>query len=119
MDKCPQDPEFSGRLWNMKTIKTALETIKKLVKSDKAYLVVRRNRDLKEPRGERKGIISDSSTEESKLAPTDAPTLFLYRQNANKKGEIAVWWPQLRFPEGEKRNYVLSFTVDEKEISEK
>jgi len=47
------------------------------------------------------------------LAPKDAPTLFLYRQNPNDKGEVAVWWPQLRFPEGN-RNYVLSFSINSK-----
>jgi len=114
LEMCPKDPAFGGRLWNLKTIKAALDTLKKLI-GNKAYIVIRRNRNAETDRGERKGIISDSSVKESQLAPSDAPTLFLYRQNETKKREEAVWWPQLRFPEGEKGNYVLSFSVDEKE----
>ena len=114
LEMCPTDPAFGGRLWNLKTIKAALDTLKKLI-GNKAYIVIRRNRKAETDRGERKGIISDSSVKESQLAPSDAPTLFLYRQDAMKKGEEPVWWPQLRFPEGEKGNYVLSFSIDEKE----
>jgi hypothetical protein len=68
--------------------------------------VVKRNRELKAERQERQGIISGG---EGRLAPTDAPTLFMYRANPNDDGETATWWPQLRFPEG---NYVLAFSFD-------
>lgn len=81
---------------------------------DKAYLVVRRGRTAQARRGERKGILSGG---EEALAPKDAPTLFLYRQDPTKKGETEVWWPQLRFPEGQK-NYVLSFSIDRGEGAE-
>lgn len=105
LERCPVDPEQEGVLWDMRNIKTALETIKKLM-GDKAYLVVRRGREIAPGRGDTKGILSGG---EKDLAPTDALTLFLYRQT-NKHG-TEIWWPQLRFPEGQK-NYVLSFSID-------
>lgn len=105
LEKCVPDPQHKSEIWDANIIRVALEKLK-LLKGDKAYVVVRRRRDLEEPRRETRQIISD---DEGGLAPTDAPTLFIFRQNANKKGEIAVWWPQLRFPEG---NYVLAFSFN-------
>ena len=97
---------LSSCQWDMKTIKTALEKLKSL-KGNKAYLVVKRGRDLKERRNETQGILSGG---EEALAQKDAPTLFIYRQNEIPgRSEIAVWWPQLRFPDG---NYVLAFSFN-------
>jgi hypothetical protein len=102
-------PSANPQLWDMKAIKTALEVLKERrkpqAKADKVYLVVKRGRDLTVPRSERAGIISGG---EEKLAPNDAPTLFLYRMDKNGK-EYEVWWPQLRFPDG---NYILAFSFD-------
>jgi hypothetical protein len=106
MEKVELDPNYAPQFWDMDAMKTALEVLKKKADSDKAYLVVKRGRELVGPRGERKGIISGG---EEALAPTDAPTLFFYRQNANSAGEGEVWWPQLRLPAG---NYVLAFSFD-------
>ena len=106
LEKCLPDPEHEIEMWDLKTIKAALEKLKSL-RGDKAYLVVRRNRDLKEPRGETQGILSGG---EESLAPKDAPALFIYRQNEiPAKGDVAVWWPQLRFPEG---NYAMAFSFN-------
>lgn len=105
MLKVELDPGSTPQFWDMEAMKTALGVLKKKAKNDKAYLVVKRGRDLVGARGERKGIISGG---EEALAPTDAPTLFLFRQNANS-GLEAVWWPQFRFPVG---NYVLAFSFD-------
>jgi hypothetical protein len=104
-EKVELDPNSTCQFWNIDAIKTALGVLRQKAKSDKAYLVVKRGRDLAETRGERKGIISGG---EEGLAPTDAPTLFMYRQKANA-GEQEVWWPQLRFADG---NYVLAFSFD-------
>ena len=104
--KCKPDPKYQNLMWQVKTLEVALEKINAL-KGDRAYLVVRRDRDLQQPRHETAGIISGG---EGALAPTDAPTLFYYRQNANPgRKESAVWWPQLRFPAG---NYVLAFSFE-------
>jgi hypothetical protein len=99
-------------LWDLRIIKAAIEVLKnkkdidgKLIYGDKVNLVVKRGRDLKVHRTERAGIISD---DEGKLAPKNAPTLFLYRMNKNGK-ETEAWWPQLRFPAG---NYILAFSFD-------
>jgi hypothetical protein len=106
LDKCPPDPRHGIELWDLKTIKAALEKLKSL-RGDKAYLVVRRGRDLRAHRRETQGILDSG---EDGLAPRDAPALFIYRQNeVPGKGEIAVWWPQLRFPDG---NYALAFSFN-------
>jgi len=106
LPKCVPDPDCDVELWDQKTLTAALEKLKSL-KGDKAYIVVRRGRDLREPRRETQGILSGG---EESLAPKDAPTLFMYRQKGVPgKKEIAVWWPQLRFPEG---NYVLAFSFN-------
>lgn len=105
LEQCIPDPQYGAELWNLKTLKVALEKLKS-IRSNKAYLVVRRNRDLNQPRRETQGILSGG---EDALAPKDSPTLFIYRQNSNARGESEVWWPQLRFPEG---NYVLAFSFD-------
>lgn len=109
LERCPTDTEKESTLWNIKNIKTGLETIEHLM-GEKAYLVVRRGRFLTPGRDAKGGILSGG---EKDLAPTNAPTLFLYRQN-NKHG-TEIWWPQLRFPEGDQQNYVLSFSIDDKE----
>lgn len=113
LKRCPNDPQHGGELWDIKMIETALGVIKNLL-GQKAYIVVRRNRRAEAVRRERQGILSGG---EEGLAPKDHPTLFLYRQNPNEKGEGAVWWPQLRFPEGN-RNYVLSFSINNKSEEE-
>lgn len=105
LEKCEPDTSFGTDLWNKKTVRAALETIKSIQNTDRAYIVVRRGRKLREPRRETAQIISGG---EDKLAPLDAPTLFIYRQDAVGK-EVDIWWPQLRFPEG---NYVLAFSFN-------
>lgn len=99
-------------LWDMRVIKAALEVLKskkdrndRLIYGDRVHLVVKRGRDLTKSRSERAGIISGG---EEKLAPSDAPTLFLYRMNRHGK-DLEAWWPQLRFPAG---NYILAFSFE-------
>jgi len=105
LDKCEADPKHGAQLWNLESIRAALE-MRKTLHGNKAYLVVRRGRNLTQARRETQGILAGG---EEALAPRDAVTLFLYRQNATAAGEVEVWWPQLRFPDG---NYVLAFSFD-------
>jgi hypothetical protein len=106
LGKCAPDPKCDIELWDQKTLTAALEKLKSL-RENKAYLVIRRGRNLMAVRRETQGILDSG---EDKLAPKDAPTLFMYRQNEiPAKKEIAVWWPQLRFPEG---NYVMAFSFN-------
>jgi len=106
LEKCIPDPRHGVELWDLKTIRSALDELKS-IKGNKAYLVVRRGRNLMAVRRETQGILDSG---EDKLAPKDAPTLFIYRQNEIPgKREIAVWWPQIRFPEG---NYALAFSFN-------
>lgn len=104
IENCIPNPSYPNEMWDVKTIKIALEKLK-TIKGDKAYVVVRRNRNLTQPRLETQGILSGG---EINLAPPDAPTLFMYKQNANGE-ETEIWWPQLTFPDG---NYVLAFSFD-------
>jgi hypothetical protein len=104
--KIEVDPKEGAQLWDLKAIEAALEVLTTRNKTDKAYLVIKRDRDLKAVRTERHGIIQSS---EAIFAPTDAPTLFMYRANTTPDGEAEVWWPQLRFPDGD---YVLAFSFD-------
>ena len=113
VSRCEADANLGPvQFWNLQAIKSALDILKNLRDENKkpryvrAYLVVRRDRNLTQPRRETQGIIDSA---EYALAPVDSPTLFLYRQNPTSKGEPAVWWPQLRFPVG---NYVLAFSFD-------
>lgn len=105
LEKCKHDPVQGAQLWNLGSIKAALDILKKSF-GNKAYLVVRRGRDLTQPRRETRGILEGG---EGSVAPRDAAALFMLRQNATKNGEPEVWWPQLRFPDG---NYVLTFSFD-------
>lgn len=105
LEECREDLDAGSELWNRKTIRAALEKIRAL-QGQKAYLVVRRHRNLRGPRAETKGI---HESDEARLAPLDSPTLFIYRQDKHGKEQDA-WWPMLRFPEGASGNYVLAFS---------
>lgn len=105
LERCKEDPTENSQLWNLGSIKAALEILKQNV-GNKAYLVVRRGRNLTQKRRETQGILDSNELD---LAPRDGVGLFLFRQNTTNIGEAAVWWPQLRFPTG---NYVLTFSFD-------
>ncbi|MGA3160283.1 MAG: Z1 domain-containing protein [Terracidiphilus sp.] len=104
IEKCEADPNLGADLWNIKTISAGLETLKTL-RGDTAYLTTRRGRNLNAPREERQGFLAGG---EEALAPKDAPTLFIYRNNASSRG-VEAWWPMIRFPEG---NYALAFSFE-------
>jgi hypothetical protein len=101
IQKTTADPSEGTELWDAKIITTGLEKLKTL-RGRKAYIVVKRGRDLNEPRRETQGFLSGG---DENIAPKDAPTLFIYHLNPSRKG-VAVWWPLVRFPEG---NYALAF----------
>jgi len=103
--KCEANPELGTELWNKKTVGAALEKME-ILRGGKAYIRVRRNRELEAPRRETQGFYSGG---EDKEVPTDAVTLFMYRLKKSAKGE-AVWLPQVRFPDG---NYAIAFSFDE------
>jgi len=105
LDEVKIDPRYGYDVWQRNTIKAALESVRNL-HGNRGYLVVRRGRSLNEPRRETQGILSGG---EDALAPRDAVTVFMYRQNENTRGETAAWWPQLRFADG---NYVLAFSFE-------
>ena len=104
VQKCPPDPVEGAELWNTKILGASLEKIKTL-RGDKAYIRVRRGRNLNASRRETQGFYDGG---EDKLVPEDAPTLFMYKLKESARGE-AVWLPQVRFPEG---NYAIAFSFE-------
>jgi Z1 domain-containing protein len=105
VQRCEPDPTQPIQLWNLQALKAALEMYSKM-RGSRAYLLVRRGRRLAQPRRETQGILTGG---EDALVPRDAPALFFFRQEATASGEPEVWWPQLRFADG---NYVLAFSFD-------
>jgi hypothetical protein len=101
--KCEHDPDQGEDLWNKKNIITALEKAKDLF-GNKAYLRVRRERELTTPRNETQGFLSGGEAGE---VPHDAPTLFVYRLKKRFPDDYEAWWPLLRFADG---NYVFAFS---------
>lgn len=101
--KCEHDPDYGADLWNKKNLITALEKIKDL-RGESAYIRVRRNRNLSTKRNETQGFLSGG---EATVVPNDALTLFIYRLSKRNSEDFEVWWPLIRFPEG---NYVLAFS---------
>lgn len=101
---CLHDPSEGAELWDLKILTVALGKLKGLY-GNKAYISVRVNRDLNQPREESQGILSGG---EGPAVPADALTLFMYRINESKRGP-AVWWPQFRFADG---NYAIAFSFD-------
>ena len=103
MRECLPDPEKGIELWEVKTVITALEKLKTVLNRNDAWLIVQRKRRGMVTRRETQGI--HSSGEDDHVAK-NMPTLFMYRQESHG-GEVEVWWPQLRFPDG---SYVLAFS---------
>jgi len=101
--ECLPDPEKGIELWEVKTVITALEKLKTVLNRNDAWLIVQRKRRGMVTRRETQGI--HSSGEDDHVAK-NMPTLFMYRQESHG-GEVEVWWPQLRFPDG---SYVLAFS---------
>jgi hypothetical protein len=99
------DPSEGAYLWNVGAIEAALTQLEKITGNDQAYLVVRRDRDLKQSRAETQGILSGG---EDALAPKDRVTLFMYRLKRAGAQEEA-WWAQIRFPNG---GYAFAFALD-------
>jgi hypothetical protein len=102
---CKQDLSLEPELWSEKNLQSALEKLK-ILRGEGGYLVVKRGRGLNTARRETQGILDSG---ENRLAPEDATTLFIFRNNGSGS-EADAWWPQLRFPDG---NYVLAFSFNE------
>ena len=101
---CEHDPEHGAELWDKRAIITALEKLETL-RGPKAYLRVSRDRKLEAVRRETQG---HHDSDEGKIVPDDAPSLFLFRLK-ERRGGPPVWCPTLRFPSG---NYAIAFSFD-------
>jgi hypothetical protein len=103
--KCEAAPDLGTELWDKKTLGAALEKME-ILKGGNAYIRVSRDRELEAPRRETQGFYSGG---EDKEVPADAVTLLMYRLKKSAKG-LAVWLPQVRFPEG---NYAIAFSFEQ------
>ncbi|HEX7047904.1 MAG TPA: Z1 domain-containing protein [Gammaproteobacteria bacterium] len=107
VEACIPDESHGGIIWRRDLLRAALEKLKTL-NGDEAYIYVSRGRRLAQPRRETQGV---HDSQEDKRVPSDKPALFLFRKEPSKPGEVAAWWPQLRFPVREDQNYVLAFNL--------
>lgn len=101
---CRPDHGFSDGVWNSTAIAKSLLQYGKVTGSNRAYVYVDRERGLREPRPDNRGILTGG---EADIVPTDRPTLFLLRIRS-EAGSHEVWWPQVRFPDG---SYAFAFAI--------
>jgi Z1 domain len=98
------DEKVSEHVWDPEAIRESLVQLAKLGKGTTAYVYTDRGRGLKESRLETQGILTGG---EAGSVPNDKTTLFLLRTKA-EGGQHSVWWPQIRFPDGQ---YAFAFAV--------
>jgi Z1 domain len=98
------DEKFSEHVWDPEAIRESLVQLAKLGKGTTGYVYADRGRGLKESRLETQGILTGG---EAGSVPNDKTTLFLLRTKA-EGGQHSVWWPQIRFPDGQ---YAFAFAV--------
>lgn len=100
------DPRFGTGVWNPATVQAAIRTLRLQLFGDRGYLWVQRGRNAVTPRRETQGIHTSG---EERFVGSDAPTLFMFRQEPTADGQEAVWWPQIWFPDG---SYWLTFSFE-------
>jgi hypothetical protein len=98
------DPDAAEFVWNDGAVTGSLLQWAKLHKVETGYVYVDRDRGLEKARRETQGILDGG---EKDNVPTDMVTLFLLRNN-EKPGQVAAWWPQIRFPQG---RYAFAFAI--------
>ncbi len=103
------DLSQAEQVWNTNAISESLAQYAKvqgtsLAEDARAYVYVDRDRGVRESRRETQGVLEGG---EALRVPSDKPTLFLLRTKASA-GEVASWWPQVRFPDG---RYAFAFAI--------
>ncbi len=98
------DQRQSERVWNPIAVGESVAQFAKLHRQTTGYVYVDRERGLKAKRRETQGVLEGG---EANLVPNDKITLFLLRAAADR-ADLAAWWPQVRFPEGQ---YAFAFAV--------
>lgn len=98
------DPSTSEHIWNAEAVAGSVTQFAKLHKVNEVTIYVDRDREGRATRGETQGILTGG--EEGKIA-RDKLALFLLRQKP-RAGEVAAWWPQIRFPAG---RYAFAFAI--------
>lgn len=99
-----QDESMAEHLWNSVAVAESVRQWARLSGITFGRVYVDRSRGLREARRESQGILDSG---EAALVPADAVTLFLLELQP-RPGEVAAWWPQLRFPKG---RYAFAFAL--------
>lgn len=98
------DQSKSEGVWDTDAIAESIKQFAKLAKQTEGYIWLDRDRAIDADRRETAGIISGG---EVGSVPKDKLAIFLLRMKGGK-GKEAVWWPQVRFPDG---NYAFAFAI--------
>jgi hypothetical protein len=98
------DPAEAEHVWNPIAVSSSLAQLAKLLKQQKGFVYVDRDRGLKEARRETQGIITGG---ELAKVPSGHIALFMLR-TAHEGQNNPAWWPQIRFPDG---RYAFAFAV--------
>ena len=99
----PDESESEG-VWDTLALAESVTQLGLLRKQSVGYVYVDRDREGFESRRETAGILTGG---EAAMLPADHIGLFMLRQKA-KGGKHEVWWPQVRFPDGQ---YAFAFSV--------
>lgn len=101
-----------GGLWDTKRIIASLKKLKGSY-DNRAYLVVRRNRNLgKNKEGLLRAVFSGPSGNypgDVSFAVSEYPTLFMFRLTGKQWNDYPFWVPIVRFPNGQ---YAILFNFD-------
>lgn len=98
------DESASEYVWNSVAIGESLVQFAELYEHTAGFVYVDRDRGLEENRSETAGILTGG---EYKSVPPDRIAVFMLRTKSGK-GRNAVWWPQIRFPDG---GYAFAFNI--------
>jgi hypothetical protein len=98
------DDQNSEHIWNSVAVAESVAQFAKLHEHKSGYVYVDRERGLEQSRRETQGIIEGG---EYQAVPANSIALFMLRTKASA-GKEAVWWPQIRFPDG---NYAFAFAI--------
>lgn len=97
------DEAASERVWDPIAVGESIVQFGRLHQQSTGYVYVDRDRGIKENRRETQGILEGGET---RKVPDNKLTLFVLRTAAGKN--VASWWPQIRFPDGQ---YAFAFSI--------
>lgn len=98
------DQSASEHIWNPNAVAESLAQFAKIYGHTKGQVYIDRQRDIEANRRETAGILSGGEVD---TLPRDKIALYMLRMKPGN-GKNAVWWPQIRFPDG---RYAFAFAI--------